>query len=1035
MEPSGNPESLNPAPSPPAAEAIASSLRPPVDQRLVEEIIAHLKHHHGPDERGRAHKTRSKLPLLEVMLAIEAIQADGTLSWLRPYHLSPVPSGTWGERALVDEVLKKKCDALVRESFGGNVTKFCSEVAAEDLLSPLQDAVGGRVISVSMGGLGSSFKGSPYEMTQRYLEVIGRKEEYNWLRPYHMSKAPRETWQNPEIADEVLKKKCDALVSKEFDGDLTRFCLEVTLDHLRSPLQDAVGGGVVSVSMGGLGNSFNGSPYEMTQRYLEVIGRKEEYKWFRPYHMSKASLGTWQDAEIANEVLKKKCDALVRESFGGNLTKFCSEVTLEDLLSPLQDAVGDAIIPVSMGRLGKSFNASPYEMAQRYLELIGRKDEYNWFRPYHMSRAPRETWQNPEITDEVLKKKCDALMRESFGGNLTRFCSEVTQDHLLTPLEDAVGNTVIPVSMTGPGNSFKSSPYKMAQRYLELIGQGEQYRWFKPYHMSKAPLGTWQDPEMVNEVLKKKCDALVTERFGGNLTKFCSEVTSEDLLSPLQDAVGDTVIQVSMGGLGKYFKASPYEMAQRYLEVIGRRDEYNWFRPYHMTMAPLGTWQDPEIVNEVLRKKCDALVRESFEGNLTKFCLEVNQHQLISPLQDAVGDTVIPVSMHSLGLSFKGSPFEMAKRYLEVIGRKEEYSWFRPYHMSKAPVGIWQDPGIVEEVLKKRCDALLRESFNGKLTRFCSEVTSQDLLSPLQDAVGGRVISVSMARLALSFKGSPFEMAKRYYSICNRPFKLTKPCFIGSPETRMRRQRGEFSSRDLACVRREDGSFDTRVFGFTNFHSKDKSAVRELMLETGEHELEDRSVSYLGLETEQVTSLRGVYQRLNLVPRDSMVVESDPRRFQAMQSTVARLPKGEGRALRGVSLLQNEIERELEEAPARSFSFNLVNLDYLGQMSQSKEYALQLLLEKRLLAPRALVFVTLQDGPLARSRAESAGYSADQAQSVDQELKRLAALTGHEVFRIAALPYKGGADSSSGEGMMLWLAYRITRREAPDSDL
>jgi hypothetical protein len=88
-----------------------------------------------------------------------------------------------------------------------------------------------------------------------------------------------------------------------------------------------------------------------------------------------------------------------------------------------------------------------------------------------------------------------------------------------------------------------------------------------------------------------------------------------------------------------------------------------------------------------------------------------------------------------------------------------------------------------------------------------------------------------------------------------------------------------------------------------------------------------------------------------------------------------------------------------------------------------------------LLAPKALVFVTLQDSPLARSRAEAAGYSADQAQSVDQELKRLAELTGHEVFRIAALPYKGGADSSTGEGMMLWLAYRITRREEPDSEL
>jgi hypothetical protein len=275
---------------------------------------------------------------------------------------------------------------------------------------------------------------------------------------------------------------------------------------------------------------------------------------------------------------------------------------------------------------------------------------------------------------------------------------------------------------------------------------------------------------------------------------------------------------------------------------------------------------------------------------------------------------------------------------------------------------------------------------------------------------------------------SPYAMVRHYHKLIGRSFPYTNECFMGSPETRKRRQSGELSARDLRRIRLPDGTLNTQLFGFKNFTAPDKAAVRQFMVEIIEDVVKDRSVHYLGLETEQFLSLRALYERVNLSPENSLVVEQDARTFNAMKATLKGLPNGEGRALREVHIRRNDIARELDLIPERSFQFNVVNLDYLGHFSAGKEYCLQLLLEKRLLNKEALVFVTLQDSELARTRAAAGGYTSDQAGAVDIKLTRLANLTGHKAQRLAWLHYEGGSGGKISS-QMLWLAYKVTREE------
>ena len=900
---------------------------------LVREFVSFLSAHKGPDRSGRAHPRLVKLSLVEIQTAIDILHARGELTWLRPYHLSPCPNGSWRDQKIVDEVLTKKCEALLEE---------------------------------------------------------------------------------------------------RFKNDLTALCCLATFDDLRGPLIERVEGRDIAVSVLGLHRAFSGSPYKILCRYLELIDRQAEYSWFKPYHMTNAPKGTWQDPKYVDDVLRRKCESLRREKFQDDLTSFCRFVTLEDLESPLIETHADREIRISMNKVAKQFGCSPYDMVRRYLEIIGCKKDYTWFKPYHMTVAPNGTWQKRAILDEVLKKKCHDVLTEQFANDITSFCCSVTIAHLSSPLTERRAGQDIQVSTSSLIKAFSGSRFRMVRRYLQISGLKREAYSFRPYHMDSASRGTWKKRALSDELLRKKCDSLLKDKFSNDLISLCCSVTTEDLKSPLLERFAGRTLAISMHGLVGSFSNSPYKAVRRYLQLIGREEEFSWFKPYHMAMASLGTWLSRTLLNEILKKKCDALLKEKFSNDLTSFCCLVTAQDLTSPFIERIEGREIPVSMGAVILKFSGSPYKIVTRYLRLIGRNDEYSWLRPYHMAIAPQATWQDPKIIDEVVNKKCAALLKEKFDNDLELFSRSVRHEDIISPLIEHFGGREFSTSMAGMARYFSDSPYRVVQRYHKLSKLPFHYTPACFIGPPETRRRRQSGELSPADLRRVKRPDGTLDTSRYGFKNFTTPGKSAVRKFMLDVIEHQLQDRPVRYLGLETELFVSLRAIHGRLNLSPSESLVVERDRRTFIAMQHSVRALPHGEGKSLRQLKLACNALESELENTPAGAFRFNVANLDYFGHMSEGKEYALQLLLAKKLLEPDAMVFITLHDTELARFRAVQAGYDTDQSVAVDETLHRLASLTGHKALQVARLNYDGGSSDRSGS-KMLWLAYTITHD--PDDDV
>ncbi len=746
------------------------------------------------------------------------------------------------------------------------------------------------------------------------------------------------------------------------------------------------------------------------------LGLKGEW---RPYHF-RGTLDTYNQQKYVDEVLRKKCEQVLSQTFEGDLRRLLSEVTLEHLRSPLIDNIGSFPLTVSTSAVCQELDDSPYEIIKRYLEVIGQKTLARELRPYHLKHASRGTFEDSKITEDLLIRKGSQVLRDQFGGDLHRFLTEVDSHHLLSPLVDRLGGFSIEVSMLRPALKFGNSLYEMAKRFLELTGQAELAQTYRPYHMRTSSMATFNDPKIVDEVLTKKCNQLIKEKFGCDLHKFLTEVTQDHLLSPLIDTLGSFSVEVSMGSVCGKFKSSPYRMAKRYLKISGHAELAEEYRPYHTHKASRGIYRDLRIADEVLKKKCDQILQKQFDGDLHKFLTEVTLDHLLSPLIDTLGKSSVEVSTAGACGRFRTSPYPIAKRYLELAGHDDLAKVLRPYHMAKAQSGIFNDRRIVNEVLEKKCDQLIKDQFGGDRHRFLAEVRWAELVSPFLDNLCGHSFEVSMGQIGNNSKNSSYQIIKKYYSIKGWDFPYSPLCFSGPPETRERRLNGEFSAYDRKLMQGENGRFDTEKFGFRAFSAKDKSIVRNLMVEAAFDAFLDRDIYYLGLESETLESLRLIYQYLNLSPKNSTVVEMDSRVFNAMRSTVKAFPNGEAKVLSKV----NYVRGKLDEVVTRlEGPYNLLNLDFLGHWSRSKAKTIESLISQNKLDNQAILVITLRDTALDRTRAIRAGFSSDQEESVKEAIRK-ASFSKYKVTPLFAVPYSGGTNGRESTSMVS-LAFRL----------
>ena len=268
-------------------------------------------------------------------------------------------------------------------------------------------------------------------------------------------------------------------------------------------------------------------------------------------------------------------------------------------------------------------------------------------------------------------------------------------------------------------------------------------------------------------MLTRRLNTLLVEKFSGSLHRLVTETSESDLTTPFIDRLGSHSLEVSTRTLVKRFGASPYAMVRHYLS-INEIDGYDDFRPYHMRVAPQGTFHDPAVVDELLTKKMDQLLQNKFGGDLLSLFTQTTMADLSSPLIETLAGHPIVVSMHLVCEKFKNSPFAMLTSYRD-LRRIAGYDNLRPYHLFKAPGGTFQDPAIIDEVVDKKIRHLCRASFGGDMERLYREASARELFSHFPDPLGPGTISVSMSKAAQYFGNSPQAMLARHKQPKNEP--------------------------------------------------------------------------------------------------------------------------------------------------------------------------------------------------------------------------------------------------------------------------
>ena len=845
------------------------------------------------------------------------------------------------------------------------------------------------------------------------------------LRPYHCKIASTGTFKNSDVVLEVLVKKCTHLIQSKFGGDAGRFVAEVTFEDLNSPLTEHINGRAFTVSMSSIRKNFRSSPSAMVNGYLAATGQLSAWEGLRPYHAKTVPTGTYSDSNIVSEVLVKKCNQLIRSKFEGNTGRFISEVTFEDLTSPFTERINGHEFTVKMSSVADFFGRSPFEMIKGYLEAAGQLSSWEGLRPYHVKIAPSGTYKDSNVVSEVLVKKCNQLIHSKYEGDTGRFIAEVTYEDLISPLTENINGHEFTVSMNAISQIFRNSPYEMVKDYLRETGQLSDWeKDLRPYHFNFTSWGTYNDSNVASEVLVKKCNHLIDSKFGGNIGRFIAEVTAEDFESPFTERINGHEFTVSMGRICAHFRYSPYEMVKSYFEATDQYLEWEGLRPYHFSWASWGSYNDSSVVSEVLVKKCKYLIDSKFEGNIGRFIAEVTLEDLALPLIEEINGNEFTVSTRQVGHIFRNSPLEMVKGYLEATGQSSEWEGLRPYHAKIAPSGTYDDSAVLAEVLVKKCNHLIHSKFGGSIGRFIAEVSREDIASPLIERINEHEFSIATGQVCARFGHSLFEMVRCYVQASGKPFNYTRACFVGSPDTRLRRQQGNLTKYDFKVARKSDGEYDLRHFGALSFNSEEKGIVRDLVISQAIAIFGDLPVKYLGLEAEGFSSLKLFSEELNLSNSESTIVEYDKTVYSRMAAVQKHATNGLKAATQDIQLVRADINNYIATTPNR---YNLINLDYVGYLSKKKAEALRSIVARNVADDITLLAITINDSERARCRAVLDGFSSDQRKSVEEILTQNATMQEWSLVPLGWTNYTGGT-SGGRRTKMLFMMYELRRK-------
>jgi hypothetical protein len=582
----------------------------------------------------------------------------------------------------------------------------------------------------------------------------------------------------------------------------------------------------------------------------------------------------------------------------------------------------------------------------------------------------------------------------------------------------------------GPDLDRMAHPVKKRVQYIdldaalrEIHGAGLLHD-LRAYHF-KSVIDIWTEDEVRGHHLAREMIGLLIARLQqrySSLMGIIKNINSNDFYDEqFEFRNKDGVIGYNLGSMLQSVKDYRNSSSAAVIDWIKYnpneeiRREYTGIRPWHFGHTARGTWQGEEgkkngreltgqliarlqqkyssLIEVIKNVKKDDFYKEKFEFRNKKGLIEYNLGTMLERVHGSSPSAAVIDWI-------KYNPNEEIRR---------EYTGIRPWHFGHTARGTWQGEegkkngreltGQLIARLQQRYSSLIEVIKNINADDF----TKEEFEFKNKEGVIKYNCYGALRANNYSPSAAVIDWIKHEPQHIKRRYSFVKPIhFVGSPECRGRRLEGRLNLYDLSKIRKRR-TYDTSVLGFTQFHSSDKCATREMMAEQAAEVLGDANVAYLGLESERFESLSTLYERLNLDSASSTIIEREERVYNAMVAMQAGATNGLRKALDGTDIIHGSLVDEV--AKMQDKRYNYVNYDFVGHLSKSNERALGALFENNLLADTAVVYVTLQDTEISKTRAEMAGFE-DQVRALNGIMQNYS--TTHTSEQMFTLDYEGG---------------------------
>ena len=368
----------------------------------------------------------------------------------------------------------------------------------------------------------------------------------------------------------------------------------------------------------------------------EALGRARERGHClntRPYHIRNVG-GVWQRQEYLDETLVKLVGQILQEKYDGSIVEMVKRTSQDDFSAPLIDLVDGRSIPVNCNRLFKHHNNSPYSLLMRYIELKGLQQRYAALRPFHFAKATNAYYDDTKSLDEIVVRKIDWLLAASYDNDLLKLAQNVTRRELSMPFVDILDGQEVEVSTHKVLSKLKSSTYDFVMRYVKLKGLEERFGRLKPYHFLQARRGTY-DEATVDKLVTRRINQLIVTKYG-TLPELILNTSHEELSHPLIDIVDNRRVPATIRTIVRMLKDSPFQFVKRYIEIHGLQGRYADLRSYHFNQASKGTYQDKEMVEEIITTTLDRVLAAKFDNDLESLLAGIKKQDLSAPMVDMI---------------------------------------------------------------------------------------------------------------------------------------------------------------------------------------------------------------------------------------------------------------------------------------------------------------------------------------------------------------------------------------------------------------